>query len=108
MSIYKNLEIFEAIKETADAICNAIRQVLSRTEPDLVADINADGIYLTGGGALINGMDRRIADFTGTAVHLLEDPSHSVVRGAAAALRKPELLKNANYQLRSIKELEIS
>ena len=101
-------EIYEAIKETADAICNAIRQVLSRTEPDLVADINADGIYLTGGGALINGMDKLIADFTGTAVHLLEDPSHSVVRGAAVALRKPELLKNANYQLRSIKELEIS
>lgn len=101
-------EIYDAIKETADAICNAIRQVLSRTEPDLVADINADGIYLTGGGALINGMDKLLADFTGTAVHLLEDPSHSVVRGAAAAIRKPELLKNVNYQLRSIKELEIS
>lgn len=101
-------EIYDAIKETADAICNAIRQVLSRTEPDLVADINADGIYLTGGGALINGMDKLLADFTGTAVHLLENPSHSVVRGAAAAIRKPELLKNVNYQLRSIKELEIS
>ena len=63
---------------------------------------------LTGGGALINGMDKLIADYTGTPVHLLEDPTHSVVRGAAAALRNPELLKNVNYQMRSIKELEIT
>ena len=75
---------------------------------ELVADIKADGLYLTGGGALINGMDKLIADYTGTAVHLLEDPIHSVVRGAAAALRNPELLKNVNYQMRSIKELEIT
>lgn len=101
-------EIYEAVKETADSICNAIRQVLMRTDPELVADIKADGLYLTGGGALINGMDKLIADFTGTAVHLLEDPTHSVVRGAAAALRKPELLKNTNYQMRSIRELEIT
>ena len=56
---------------------------------------------------MINGMDRLIADYTGTAVHLLEDPTHSVVRGAAAALKHPELLKNVDYQLRSIKELTI-
>lgn len=101
-------EIYEAVKETADSICNAIRHVLTRTDPELVADIKADGLYLTGGGALINGMDKLIADYTGTAVHLLEDPIHSVVRGAAAALRNPELLKNVNYQMRSIKELEIT
>ncbi len=100
-------EVFEALRETADAICNAIRSVLSRTDPDLVRDINDDGLYLTGGGSLINGMDRLIANYTGTAVHLLEDPAHSVVRGAAAALKHPELLKNVDYQLRSIKELTI-
>lgn len=100
-------EIYEAVRETADSICNAIRTVLSKTDPDLVRDINDDGLYLTGGGALIHGMDRLIADYTGTAVHLLEDPTHSVVRGAAAALKHPELLKNVNYQLRSIKELTI-
>ena len=101
-------EVYEAIKETADSICNAIRSVLSKTDPELVADINADGLYLTGGGSLINGMDKLIAEYTGTAVHTLEDPTHSVVRGAAVALRKPELLKNVNYQLRSIKELAIN
>lgn len=100
-------EVFEAVKETADAICNAIRSVLLKTDPDMVADINADGLYLTGGGSLINGMDSLIADFTGTAVHTLEDPVHSVVRGAAAALKRPQLLKNVDYQMRSIKELII-
>ena len=101
-------EVYEAIKETADAICNAIRKVLLKTDPDLVSDIKSDGIYLAGGGCLINGMSKLIADFTGTVVHTLEDPAHSVVRGAASALRKPELLKHVNYQLRSIKELTIN
>lgn len=100
-------EIYEAIKETADAICNSIRLVLSKTDPDLVADINSDGLYLAGGGSLIHGMDKLISEYTGTVVHSLEDPTHSVVRGAAVALRKPELLKHVNYQLRSIKELTI-
>ena len=100
-------EIYEAIKETADAICNSIRLVLSKTDPELVADINNDGMYLAGGGSLIYGMDKLISEYTGTAVHSLEDPTHSVVRGAAVALRRPELLKHVNYQLRSIKELTI-
>lgn len=100
-------EIYEATKETADSICNAIRTVLSRTDPDLVADITADGLYLAGGGSLINGMDKLISEYTGTAVHAIEDPTHAVVRGAAAAIRHPDLRKHVNYQLRSIKELAI-
>ncbi len=100
-------EVYEAVKETADSICNAIRSVIMKTDPDLVADINTDGLYLTGGGSLIYGMDKLIAEYLSTPVHMLEDPTHSVVRGAAAALRHPELLKNVNYQLRSIKELII-
>ncbi len=101
-------EVYEAIKETSDSICNSIRQVLLKTDPDLVADIKSDGIYLTGGGCLINGMDKLVSDYTGTAVHILDDPMHSVVRGAATALRRPELLKHVNYQLRSIRELTIN
>ena len=100
-------EIYDAIKETADAICNSVRTVLSKTDPELIADINNDGLYLAGGGSLIYGMDKLISEYTGTVVHSLEDPTHSVVRGAAVALRKPELLKHVNYQLRSIKELTI-
>ena len=100
-------EVYEAICETADTICNAVRQVLLRTDPDLVADITQDGLYLTGGGALIYGMAERLAEYTGIPVKMLEDPVYSVVRGAAVALQKPELLKNVDYQLRSIRELTI-
>ena len=82
--------------------------MLSKTDPDLIADINNDGLYLAGGGSLINGMDKLIAEYTGTVVHMLDDPTHSVVRGAAVSLRKPELLRHVNYQLRSIKELAIN
>lgn len=100
-------EVYEAIKETSYAICNAIRSVLSKTDPDLVSDIKSDGLYLTGGGSLMKGMSDFISEFCDTKVHLLDDPTHSVVKGAAAALKHPELLKNVNYQLRSIKELII-
>ena len=100
-------EIYEAIKETADAICESVKAVLSKTDPDLVADIKEEGMYLAGGGALIYGMEKLLSDFADTKVHLLDDPTHSVVKGAAAALRHPELLKNVDYQMRSIKELII-
>ena len=100
-------EVYEAIKETSDSICNSIRTVLSKTDPDLVSDIKADGLYLAGGGSLINGMDKLISDYTGIPVNAIDDPTHAVVRGAAIALRHPDLLKHVNYQLRSIKELAI-
>jgi len=90
-----------------DTICNAIRQVLNKTDPDLVADIMEDGLYLCGGGSLLAGFDQRISEYLNISVNTLPDPAHSVVKGAAAALKKPELLKNVDYRIRSIKELEI-
>lgn len=100
-------EVYEAISDTLDTICNAIREVLNKTDPDLVADILQDGMYLAGGGALLSGFPQKIEQYLGVKVHLLEDPAHSVVKGAAVALKKSELLKNVDYQMRSIKELEI-
>lgn len=100
-------EVYTAIIETVDAICNAIRQVINKTDPDLVADIIADGMFLTGGGSKLSGLDQKLSEYLGIKVHSLEDPSHSVVKGAAVALKNPQLLKNVDYQLRSIKELVI-
>lgn len=100
-------EIFEAISDTVDTICNAIRQVLNKTDPDLVADITTDGLFLTGGGAQLFGLADKISRYIGVKVTLLDDPKYSVVKGAAVALKKPEMLKNIDYQLRSIKELEV-
>ncbi|MBR6533606.1 MAG: rod shape-determining protein [Clostridia bacterium] len=100
-------EVYEAISDTLDTICNAIREVLNKTDPDLVADILQDGMYLAGGGSLLSGFPQKIEQYLGVKVHHLEDPAHSVVKGAAVALKKSELLKNVDYQMRSIKELEI-
>ena len=100
-------EVFDAINETVETICNAVRQVLNRTDPDLVADITEDGMYLTGGGSQLSGMEARLQKYLGIEVHALDDPSHSVVKGAAVALKNPQLLKNVDYQLRSIKELAV-
>ncbi len=100
-------EIYEAICDTVNSICDAVRQVINKTDPDLVADICEDGLYLCGGGSLLSGMDRKLSEYLNIPVNPLPDPAHSVVKGAAAALKKPELLKNVDYRMRSIKELEI-
>ena len=100
-------EVYDAIKDTLDVICGAIRQVLNRTDPDLVADITADGMCLTGGGSQLNGLAEMLGNYFGISIHQLDDPAHSVVKGAAVALKNPGLLKNVDYQMRSIKELAI-
>jgi hypothetical protein len=53
-------EVYEAIKDVVDTICNAIREVLNKTDPDLVADIMNDGMYLAGGGSKLLGFPQRI------------------------------------------------
>ncbi len=100
-------EVYDAISDSAFAICNAIKTVFSKTDPDMVADIKNDGIILTGGGALLSGFKEFLSENLDTDVKLLDDPTHSVVRGAAYALKHQDLLKNVDYQLRSIKELAI-
>lgn len=100
-------EVYEAIIDTIESICNAIRKVLQKTDPDLVSDITEDGLFLTGGGSLLYGIDKKFSEYLNIPVHRLEDPAYSVVKGAAVALKKPEMMKNVNYGLRSIKELII-
>ncbi len=100
-------EVYEAIIDSVDSICNAIRQVINKTDPDLVTDIINDGLYLAGGGAKLSGLKEKISEYLGIKVNLLDSPEYSVVKGAAVALKNKDLLKNVDYQLRSIKELEI-
>lgn len=100
-------EVYEAIGDTVESICNAIRVVLQSADPDLVADIMNDGMYLAGGGSQLFGFADRIGEYLGIDVHCLQNPEYSVVQGAAVALKKPQMLKNVDYQLRSIKELVV-
>ncbi|MEE0946257.1 MAG: rod shape-determining protein [Acutalibacteraceae bacterium] len=100
-------EIYAKLNECAVTICNAIRKVLSVTEPDLVADIKQKGLHLVGGGSKMFGMAELISEYIGIEVITYDEPELSLVKGATVALSKPELLKNINYQARSLKELEI-
>ncbi len=75
-------EIREAIIETINSVVNAIKRVLERTPPELSADIYSNGIYLTGGGALLKGLDIYIEKETGLKVFIAENPLQCVALGA--------------------------
>jgi rod shape-determining protein MreB len=86
-------EIREAISECVAAIVNAIRVALERTPPELSADISDRGIVLTGGGALLRNLDKRIREETGLPVSIAEDPLACVVLGTGKMLTEFKLLR---------------
>jgi rod shape-determining protein MreB and related proteins len=86
-------EIREALAECVATIMNAIRVALERTPPELSADISDKGIVLTGGGALIKNLDRRIREETGLPVSIAEDPLASVCLGTGKMLTDFKLLR---------------
>jgi rod shape-determining protein MreB len=86
-------EIREALSECVATIMNAIRVALERTPPELSADISDRGIVLTGGGALLKNLDRRIREETGLPVSIAEDPLASVVLGTGKMLEDFRLLR---------------
>jgi len=65
----------------------ALLNVLEQTPPELYADIVNKGIYLTGGGALLRGLVRRLADKLNINFNVVEDPLHAVARGTGVALK---------------------
>jgi rod shape-determining protein MreB len=86
-------EIRQALSEPVSTIMNAIRVALERTPPELSADISDRGIVLTGGGALLKNLDRRIREETGLPVSIAEDPLASVVLGTGRMLTDFKLLR---------------
>ena len=86
-------EIREALSECISTILNAIRVALERTPPELSADISDRGIVLTGGGALIKNLDKRIREETGLPVSIADDPLASVVLGTGKMLSDFRLLR---------------
>jgi rod shape-determining protein MreB and related proteins len=94
-----SVEIREAISEPVGQIVDAVKLALERTPPMLSADIRDRGIILTGGGALLRGLDQRLRDETSLPINLAEDPLTCVVRGTGVVLdhlekHLPVLLKN--------------
>lgn len=85
-------QVREAISKTINQIISNIKTTLENTPPELVADIYEHGIYITGGGALLRGLDKEIAQATKIPVRIAEDPLTCVVRGTGLLLADIELL----------------
>jgi rod shape-determining protein MreB len=83
-------EIAFAIDKSVSKIEEAVLKALEITPPELAADIYEQGIYLTGGGALLRGLDKRLSLKTKLPIHIAEDPLRAVVRGTGIALANVE------------------
>src|SRR5579864_1705604 len=86
-------EIRKAIDEPVSAIIDAVKVTLDKTPPELAADIMEQGIVLTGGGALLHGLDARLQEETGMPIVVARDPLNCVAIGSGQCLEEFEALK---------------
>jgi rod shape-determining protein MreB len=80
-------EIARSLDKSITKIEDAILRALENTPPELSADILQSGLWLTGGGALLRGLDKRLSQKTKLSVRVAEDPLRAVVRGTGIALK---------------------
>ena len=85
-------EVREALTPIVSEIVGAIQEVLEETPPELLTDIVERGVYLAGGGALLRGLDKKIAEETKLPVYVSDDPLTTVVRGCGEVLENLDLL----------------
>ncbi len=88
-------EMLEALREDADSIVEAVKGILEITPPELIGDISTKGIILTGGGSLIDGLDKLISEQTGLDVYIANDPISCVAQGTGMSL---DHVENFNYR----------
>ena len=94
-------EMMDALEEPLYAISEAVHNVLERTPPELAVDISNSGIIITGGGALLHGIDKRIEDRTGIKVIIAEDPKSCVAIGTGKALDELDKLEGNSLNRRA-------
>lgn len=87
-------EVYDALMEPAMTIVEEIRGILEDTPPELIGDISARGIVLTGGGALVYGMERLISTEVGIKTYLADEPESCVVLGTGKALENDMILNS--------------
>ena len=80
-------EIAQCLDKSLTKVETAILNVLEHTPPELYADIFKNGIWLSGGGALLRGLAKRLSDKTNIPVKVADDPLHAVARGTGIALK---------------------
>ena len=88
------IDVVKAVDKSIIRIEDSIMETLSQTPPELAADIYNTGIYLTGGGALLRGLDERLSKKTDLPVYIAEDPLQAVVRGTGICLKNLEKFKS--------------
>src|SRR5687767_6396693 len=86
-------QLREAIEPSVSQIVEAVKDTIEETPPELVADIMDQGIVLAGGGALLQGLDRRVSEATQMPVHVADDPLTCVVRGTGKALEELDTME---------------
>jgi rod shape-determining protein MreB len=89
-------EVREALMEPISTIVDSVRITLERCPPELSADLVDRGLVLAGGGALLRGLDRLLAEETGLPVHVAEDPLSAVAEGTGKALQELNLLRRVS------------
>jgi len=88
----------DAIKDSLEEIANALKTVLEQIPPELAGDIVENGIVLTGGGALIRGLDKYLSDIVKLPVYIAEDPLLAVAKGTGKALDELDILQQMAYE----------
>ena len=91
ITVYSS-EMLEALSESAEQIIEAVHSILEKTPPELSADIGRKGIYMTGGGCLIDGLDKLLQERTGINVMIAQDAVSCVALGTGKALENLETL----------------
>lgn len=87
-------QIREALSDYITSILECIRKVLEKTPPELIGDITANGIYLTGGGSLLKGLDEYLESETGLKVTVAENSTTCLAEGIGKLIKNPGALKN--------------
>jgi rod shape-determining protein MreB len=83
-------EIAHCLEKSISKIENAVLQALEQTPPELYSDIVENGIFLSGGGALLRGLDKRLTEKVNIPFHVAEDPLRAVARGTCIALKNTD------------------
>ena len=86
-------QVREALAEPISAIVDAVKTTLDKTPPELAADIMEDGITITGGGALLGGLDQRLTHETGMPIRIADEPLYSVDIGSGRALENIDAMR---------------
>ncbi|MDH7479956.1 MAG: rod shape-determining protein [Syntrophomonadaceae bacterium] len=94
-------EVHEALLEPVSAVVAAVKEVLEKTPPELISDIINHGIVMTGGGALLDGLDRLISQETGLTVNVAEDPVSCVALGTGVAINSQHVFSGMQFVQRN-------